>query len=140
MWYTISGLQAYFDNQLKATQTRDSNAFFMKSDSKSRAGVAYDYDTGMWPLKHIFNVKLFFHFSSDQFYFFNRRSGLQISTHSDIGKFRFDNIKYIHPGRTHLDPNQGLGCYCFWDRIQFYANKVFNLEQATENMDIGLAF
>lgn len=44
--FEYSGLKAYFENELKATQTQSNSKWLLKSTVRNRAAVTYDYDTG----------------------------------------------------------------------------------------------
>ena len=88
----------------------------------------------------IFSQKSTWYFSEEFSFHHRRKSKSQISNHPNMGKFAFNQIKYLHPGRTHLDVNQGLGCHCFLNAIQLYANQVFNSSQAADHIEFKMKF
>ena len=69
-------------------------------------------------------------------FYHQQDNALVKSTKSGIGSFDFSNVKYLHPGRSHFDLNQGIQCQCLIDNVQFYANQVLDDDQVKIAFDL----
>lgn len=49
-------------------------------------------------------------------------------------KYQFKDVKYLHPGQSHMNPMLNAGCQCVFLSFQFHADQVLNWSKCGKSL------
>ena len=55
--------------------------------------------------------------------------GKRKKRYNNVGKFTFNDVKYLHPGQSHINSTYNTFCECVFVKLQFHADQVLTDQQ-----------